>query len=188
MEAVRTSANPLGLQFLTQYGGSGGTNKAAQNVIGAGVGLVNYRGHGDFQEYWNWDSQGSPFDMAQVGLLNNVGDALTVFFNIACYTGGFQTYKKSMAEELMLLPPRSGSALHRGAVSVLGATEPSYTEQNNRFDVHLFNFIQTNEDISVGTLNMLANNKLALENNGQVVDNTKMYILFSDPLVKPLVK
>jgi hypothetical protein len=188
MEAVRALKNPLLLKFTTQYGGNGGSNQRVQSIVNGGVGLVNYRGHGDFREYWNWDYQSQPFDDGQVAKLSNWDNRLTIFFNIACYTGGFQTYAKSMAEELILLTPKNSRAGHRGAVAVLGATEPSYTNQNDKFSLNLFTYLQTNDDISVGQLNLLANNKLAIDNGGRVVDNSKMYILFGDPLVRPLIK
>ncbi|MFM8314571.1 MAG: hypothetical protein ACKOA8_09825, partial [Deltaproteobacteria bacterium] len=65
---------------------------------------------------------------------------------------------------------------------------PSLTEVNHRFNSNLFEYLQSETEISIGSIYTLANNKLTKDNGGSATSNTRMYILFSDPLLIPWIQ
>lgn len=179
-EKIRTSANPRGLRFTTQYGGASAVNQSALDEIDKGYGIVAYRGHGTETSWMSWGADDQSFDTAQVRRLANADDRLTVFLNIACDTGAIQFDPPAMAEELLFQP--------RGAVAVLGSTVPSFTEINHKFNEHLFNALENQADLSLGNVLAFANNKLVRDNGGELPPNVKMYVLFGDPLLRPWIE
>lgn len=185
MEAVRKSPNPRNLVFDLQYGGKSATNDSVLQALPTGFAIVNYRGHGSATTWAGWDRNGRSFGQSQVSAMRNVDQSLTMVFNIACDTGAFHQTSRSMAEAMLLLAPKR--SVHRGAVNVIAATKPSYTEVNHRFAVNLFGFIQNQPSVSVGEIYRLANNKLVTDANGSINDNTRMYVLFGDPLLRPAI-
>ena len=186
MEDVRNGDNPRGLVFSTQYGGEQATNAEVVKRTPESYAIINYRGHGSESEWWEWDKNNASFTNSEVNVLENFDKNMAVFFNIACDTGAFQNSQRSLSEDTLFAGTRND--LHRGAIVVLGATQPSYTDINHRFDINLFKYIQEMDDISVGNLVALANNKIVADDNGEINDNIKMYVLFGDPLVAPSVK
>lgn len=198
METVRKASNPLGFEFNTQYGGKDATNDSIASRISEGFAIVNYRGHGSATTWSGWGKDGRSFGSTQVNNLPNTDKSLTMFFNIACDTGAFHLSSRSMAENMLLVTPETDSnfkstesagnngELHRGAVAVIAATKPSYTDINHRFAVNLFALLQANPDATVGDLSLMANNKLITDANGSMNDNTRMYLIFGDPLLRPL--
>lgn len=180
-EAIRTADNPMGFVYNTQYGGLDATNASVLQEAPNHYALINYRGHGSDQEWWAWDKNGNSFDLSQVSLLKNTDDNVAVFFNIACETGTFESPKRDMAENLIFLKNIGSS--YRGAIAVLGSSNDSYTDVNDRFDIHLFDFMEHQAHLPLGHVVALANDKLVLENGGEMVENIKMYVLFGDPLI-----
>lgn len=179
-EAIRTAPNPMELVYNTQYGGLNATDASVIKEASNHYALINYRGHGDDEDWWDWDHQSRSFGVDQVNLLNNLNENVTVFFNVACDTGTFETPKRNLAEN-MIFVPNKGSA-YRGGVAVLGASNPSYTDVNDRFDIHLFEFMEKQNNLPLGHVVALANDKL-VEESGDLSDNIKMYVLFGDPLI-----
>lgn len=180
-EAIRTAPNPMGFVYNTQYGGANATNDSVIQEASNNYPLINYRGHGDDQSWWSWDKNNDSFDKSQVSLLKNTDDKVSVFFNIACDTGTFESPMRNMSENLLFLENIGSS--YRGAIVALGATDPSWTEINNHFDIHLFELMESQKQLPLGHLVALANDKLVLESGGEINDNIKMYVLFGDPLI-----
>ena len=121
-----------GWTIITQYGNeSGVTNDSVSNYINAGVGLVNYRGHGSTTGWASgWCQQSGEYNIARVNALTN-GDMTPIVFNIACYNGKFNS---SCLQEAWL---QASDA----AVASLGAIEPSYTTPNHTYDKTLYSAI-----------------------------------------------
>ncbi len=183
MEDVRKAANPKGLSYVTEYGGAGAKNKDVLAEANKGYAIINYRGHGSETEWWDWDKESQPFNLDRVNDMSNYGTSLTMIFNIACSTGGIQESYETLSEHMLFVEPKDGA--NRGAVTVVAATVPSYTEINNRFDKHIFEVIQKTTKASVGQIYAEANDMLVNEGAGQMNDNTQMYLLLGDPLLVP---
>lgn len=185
MEAVRKSPNPRGLEFNTQYGGEEATNESLLKESQKGYSIINYRGHGSTGSWSGWGSDGASFSSSQVKQLPTDDKSLSFIFNVACNNGAIQQSNTALVER-QLFPSESNDSL-QGAVGTFGATKPSLTEVNHRFNLHLFQFLQESEDISIGNIFTLANNKLSQTNGGKASSNTKMYVLYSDPLLAPWI-
>jgi len=186
MEKVRTNPNPRQLEFNTQYGGENAKSSTVVEEAQKGYAILNYRGHGSTGSWASWGRDGLSFSASNVRELPDSQNGLSFIFNVACYNGSIQNSSISLAER-QLFPSEDEKTL-QGAVSTFGATAPSMTETNHRFNLNLFEFLQTVEDISIGSVYTLANNKLTKDNGGSATSNTKMYLLFSDPLIAPLIK
>jgi hypothetical protein len=185
-ERVRAAANPLGLEFAALYGGAGATNADVIEAVNQGFGLVAYRGHGDDVSWWNWDTHAEGFGESKVRQLTNRDGDLTVFFDIACANGAIQKAPHSLAETLLYHKASDGAGL--GAVAVLAATIDSFTEVNHNFNQYLFQAIQTEATIDLGSVVGIANNRLTRDGGGTMPANVKMYILFADPAMRPWLK
>jgi hypothetical protein len=186
MEAVRNSENSLGLEFNTQYGGENATNQTVLNEVKDGYAIINYRGHGSSSSWSGWGRDAASFTFKHVEDLPEESTALSFIFNVACSNGSIQNSSMSLAEK-QLFPNDSEDNL-QGAIGTFGATAPSLTEVNHRFNLHLFEALQKAEDKSIGTIYTLANNKLTQNNGGASTSNTRMYLLFSDPLISAWIQ
>lgn len=186
LESIRKSENTKNLSFVTQYGGEQATNQTIIDLSEQDYSIINYRGHGSTQTWSGWGRNGKSFGGNEISALLNVSEKLTIFFNIACSNGGIQSSSDSMAERLLWSRANNGgsNSAPNGAVAVLAATKPSMTDVNNRYNRNLFQYIQSVDAPDLGTLNMLAANKLVRDNNGRIPSNNKMYVLFGDPLLK----
>ncbi len=96
-------------------------NTTVTNNINAGRGIVNYRGHGDTQEWWSWGTEGSWYNSHVDALAN--GDLTPVVYNIACSCGDIAV-SECLSEKWLRKYPG-------GAVASLAATQASYTYPNH---------------------------------------------------------
>lgn len=186
LEKIRTSPNPKQIEFTTQYGGEKAQNSTVIEEAQKGFAILNYRGHGSTSSWSSWGRDGSSFNSTHLSLLPDNENGLFFIFNVACSNGSIQSSTVSLAER-ELFPSENELSL-RGAVGTFGATAPSMTETNHRFNQNLFDAIQTADDLSIGNIYTAANNKLTKDNGGSATSNTRMYILFSDPLIGPLLQ
>lgn len=179
-ESVRTSANPRGLKFVTQYAGLGATNASVGQALNAGPALVAYRGHGSNTDWHSWAADSQSFGPAQLQALSPADDKLSVYLEIACENGALQLAQRSFAEAALL----TGTLEHpgSGAVGVLAATFFSLSAANAIYNQRLFEYMQTEENLSLGNINALAANRIIRDNGGSIPANVKMYILFAHPL------
>ncbi len=156
------------------YGGESGVNNAlVKQIINAGTNIVNYRGHGDTQEWWSWNNYGESFYNSDVASLNN-GEMRPIVFNIACYNGNISS--DSLCEEWLDAPG--------GATAALGATEPSYTDPNHDFDKALYECIFSLGITDIGGMLDYADNKILGLWGGIGETNVKMYLWCGDPAMK----
>lgn len=186
MEKIRTSANPRNLEFNTQYGGEQGQSTTVVEEAQRGYAILNYRGHGSTTTWSSWGRDGVSFSTTHVKQLPDNETGLSFIFNVACYNGSLQSSSVSLVERQLF--PSDNEQTLQGAVGTLGATAPSMTETNHRFNLNLFEFLQNADDISIGNIYTLANNKLTKDNGGSATSNTRMYLLFSDPLLSPSIE
>ncbi len=182
-ENIKKAANPREFAFTTQYGGAGAKNKDVLDQAKTEYAIINYRGHGSDNSWIEWDSENKSFGFEEVDQMPNEISALSFVFNVACDNGSIQLDTPSLVEK-QLFPNEDPTSL-KGAVGTFGATEPSYTSVNHDFDLNLFKFLEESDDLSIGNIYTLANNKLTQDAGGKAPENVKMYILFSDPLLAP---
>lgn len=186
MEQVRKSENPLSLEFNTQYGGEKGKNATVIEEAQKGYAIINYRGHGSSKSWSSWGSDGASFSFSQVKALPNEEKSMPFIFNVACTNGAIQNSSPSLVE-MQLFPEESTSSV-KGAIGTFGATAPSLTDVNHRFNLYLFESLQKASDKSIGNIYTLANNRLTKNNGGSATSNTRMYVLFADPFLAPWIE
>lgn len=186
MEAVRKLPNPKNLEFSTQYGGESATTSTVLNGSQAGYAIINYRGHGSNTTWSSWGKDGKSFGLTDVEKMPNEEKLTPFIFNVACYNGSIQSSSETLAEK-QLFASADPSDL-RGTVATFGASDPSLTDVNHRFDINLFTLLQTAEDMTIGNIYTAANNKLTKDAGGTPPTNVMMYMLFADPLLKPWIE
>jgi hypothetical protein len=154
------------------YGGAGGeiTNDTVKSAVNGGVHLVNYRGHGDTQEWWSWNTYGESFYTSDVAALTN-GDMRPVVFNIACCNSNIRY--DCFSEEWL--------DIAGGATAALGAVEPSYTYPNHDFDKALYEAIFNLGITDLGGMLYHANSEAIALHGSLGEKNAKMYLWCGDP-------
>lgn len=126
-EYIRNFAYEIeNFQYDTYYPPEGATGAGVKAAIEEGRVVVNYRGHGDNQE-WSW-SVNWKYNSDVYALQN--GPYTPIVWNMACYCGNV----RYSGECLALAFQNSGSNGEGGAVANIGAIEPSYTIANHAFD------------------------------------------------------
>jgi len=153
--------------FTPLYASEGATDGDVSTAINAGLGIVNYRGHGS-ETGWSWKRG---YDSEDVYALTNIGK-WPVVFNICCYNGAIDRSSDCLAESWM--------KADGGSVGNLSATRASYTVENHIFDKRLF---LTIFDDGIGIISMvfnIAKNEIIdYSSNGK--DNARMYLWLGDP-------
>lgn len=179
-EDIRTTNYGTPITFIKTYGAStsnGGTNATNTDIISRineGVNIVNYRGHGGWDQWWNWNSQNQSFYNNDVDLLRNT--TYPIVFGIACTTADIRDHT-CLLETFM--KSKYGSAAY------LGATVPSYTEANHTFNKILFKELLSNNIVNVGILNLNAHIKNISEGGDFTSkDNAFCYICGNDPALE----
>ncbi len=162
--------------FIPQYGYVGASNADVSAAINAGVGVVNYRGHGDEDSWTGWSYTSEYYTSSDFHALTN-GDMTPVVLNICCL-GGDLTRTECMSEAEM-------NAVD-GAVVNIGASDPSYTVPNHDFDRQLYNALYDESIYDMGGILTYANHWLIdyYGTSSYAMDNVRMYITFGDPMLK----
>jgi hypothetical protein len=178
-ENIRTGIySQLQPEFTTAYGSSfadGGDEASNADVIAfidEGFRVVNYRGHGDNPEWWDWNIHGEAFGQPEINALNN-GDLTPVVFSICCCTNALDDFSQCLGE--MFTRPVDGAAAH------LGAPVPSWRSSNNTYDETLFESIY---DQGISIISMASNMAAAevINNHGNFgLDVARMYLWLGDP-------
>jgi hypothetical protein len=105
--------------LMCQYHG----NDSIAAIINEGRGVVNYRGHGDIDQWYTMANQGgAPWYISNVNALNN-GDLTPMVFNIACLCGDI--YQATCLSEAWM------RKYPGGASGSFAATQASYTLPNH---------------------------------------------------------
>ncbi len=172
-ENIRTTIIPQPPYAVeTAYGHQpSGTNATVQAAIDAGCQIVNYRGHGDIQEWWAWDYNGASWYTTQVAQLFN-NDRTPIVFNIACSCHDITA--TCLGEAWLNKYPG-------GAVASLGATEPSYTTPNHDYDKELFRQFGMYGEYRIGWMSNAAATLIVNQHGSIGRDNAKMYLWLGDP-------
>jgi len=160
--------NPI---FDTYYPPEGATKAQVIAAMVEGRGIVNYRGHGDNQE-WSWSLGWVNSD---IYALNN-GPKTPIVWNICCNNAWIDDSSETLSEAWQ----NAGSSGEGGAVANLGATRPSYTIENHDFDKRLYWAVYDEGVTRVGdVVNLGKETMVSMGTNG--IFNSRIYIFFGDP-------
>jgi hypothetical protein len=109
--------------FTKLYGNVPGVdNTDLSAAVNSNYGLVTYRGHGDWDEWWNWDLPSENYYSSHVDALTN--SIAPVVWSIACTTADIE-HEDCFGEHWMERPDPNG------AVAFYGATRASDTDPNH---------------------------------------------------------
>ena len=166
------------------YGGDSGANLTNDDLVAMfedGRGVVNYRGHGDDTEWWEWNLSDQSFLTSHVRTLLN--DTMTpIVYSIACLNLNMMSSESETLGEAFLRYDGGG------AVAFLGAIHPSYTYPNHDFDRALY-YAPWDEGITpIGDVLVWANidmyNTYCTPGESCIgEDNITMYLWVGDPTI-----
>jgi hypothetical protein len=170
-EAVRTFPySQVTPNFYTLYGSVPGNDNADLSAyVNAGMGLVCYRGHGDWNEWWNWDQTSQNYTNTEVDALTNA-PMDPVVWSIACTTADLNS-SDCFGEHWM-------EQNTDGAVSFYGATVPSGTQANHVIDQQLFQAVYDKGLTTQSHAIEYAEHQCSITEGD---DNPWMYLLLGDP-------
>lgn len=152
---------------VKKYYDGGCTKKEMLNAIAAGVGFINYRGHGS-NTTWSAFGNVTTSDIGRIDVEQNTPIVLSIACNNCnlnvreCF--GAYWIRKSKA------------------VAFLGATNPSYTVVNHSFDKYLWDAVYTQKLTTIGDILLWATQKLISDNpkSAYVKKNVEEYLILGD--------
>lgn len=164
----------------TMYGGDPAaywSNSDLTAMIEDGRGVVNYRGHGDTQEFWNWNLYGQSYLVSDVQALAN-GLKTPIIFSIACLNLDMDSSLETLGEAFI--------RHNQGAVAFLGAIHGSYTYPNHDFDECLFKCVWNDGINQIGELLNAANFDMVQIYGSTYASlaNITMFLWLGDPTLK----
>ncbi len=162
-------------QYDTYYPPEGATGTGVKAAIEEGRVVVNYRGHGDNQE-WSW-SLNWKYNSDVYALQN--GPYTPIVWNMACYCGNV----RYSSECLSLAFQNAGSNGEGGAVANIGAIEPSYTIANHAFDKMVYRAPLGYGITRLGYTIDRGKQQMIVEEGSYGLSNSQMYLLFGDPAI-----
>lgn len=183
-EEIRTASYSVQTPvFTTAYGaaaaqgGDDATNADVKAYINSGQRVVNYRGHGDVQEWWNWNTLGQSFYNSDALSLAN-GQKTPVVFSIACLNADLLIPNDCLGEAF--------TVQDEGAVAFLGASDPSYTIANHTYDKKLFKAVYDEGINTIGDASNVAAIEIIMYEGGAGLTNARMYLWLGDPSLNVL--
>lgn len=174
LEDIRMKYNEY-TEFLLQYGTDPNVNNdSVVKYINQGVGIVIYRGHGFSGEWkYDWSYDNWAFDSTQVNKLN-CPIINPVVFSIACLNS-------RISESPCLM--ESFTTNESAAVAFWGATEETYSRENNKLTDMIFKNLYKNNAYRLGDINLLSQVEAVNTPNG--IDcfkaNAMAYMIGGDP-------
>lgn len=154
-------------------GGNNAINSDVIKAINSGVGIVNYRGHGEKTNWrYDWSINNKAFKKAQVDSLENTD--FPIILSIACSNANLDT------EECLL---ESFTRSERGAVAMLGAFYASYPGPNDTFNKYLYDGLFNNGIYKIGNLSNWAHIKSLTKQAYSFLSkyNTSIFLWGGDP-------
>lgn len=177
-EAVRAASYAVPPTFLTAYGSTGATNAQVRSAIDAGLGLVCYRGHGDTNIWWQWNTASQDFHKNDVLALANAA-MRPIVWSFCCTNQDLAAYAGTNTD---CLGEAWLEAATTGAIAHYGATVPSGTYENHELDFRMFEAVY---DLGLVThaqaIEYAEAQMAAAYPSGK---NAWMYLLLGDPALK----
>jgi uncharacterized pyridoxamine 5'-phosphate oxidase family protein len=159
-------------------GGNSATNQTVIDYINAGIGLINYRGHGSTTS-WDgaWSYEYKSFNASEIAKLTNKTKT-PVILSIACNNGEINSSNICLLE--------SFTRGTNGSVAFLGATIPTYTTVNHYFDKELYRQIYNLATYTIGDLLIQSNIQTMLyySNSSTSKSNVRSYLWGGDPALE----
>lgn len=176
-EIIRTRNYYDSMSFSTAYGasfsagGDSATNAYVTHEINNGKNIVNYRGHGDYNNWILWNIRLESYYNHQIDSLCNATN--DIYFCVACLLGDI--YNKTCFMETFM---RS----NHGASAMIAATEETYHYANNSYNKYLFSYLLNNNGIyRMGDLNIAAHITNIGTGNSYAIWNAFSYLCGGDP-------
>ena len=169
-ETIRTCNYNESVSFTTAYGasstvgGNNATNAFVVNQINTPKNIINYRGHGDYDQWWQWTNNLDSFFDTQIGALHSSTN--DIYFCVACQNGNIHNQTCFM-ETFM----RS----NHGAAGIIAATEDTYTNANHSFDQYLFSKLLNGSIYNIGFLNVASH----IANIGSTTGSGHNYAIYN---------
>lgn len=177
-EEIRTYAYSLETPiFDTAYGGAGASNQDVIDYINTySSGILNYRGHGSQEAWWEWGSSGD-FNASHVNQFTNV-DRYFVHFDVCCDNMDFPAYSGDCFAETMMKTTA-------GAVAIMGAIIPSYTIPNHDYDKEFYKAIFDLGIRNIGYASNFANVTVYNDHGSLGESNIRTYLWLGDSCIDP---
>lgn len=123
-------------ELLTAYGHVNGVNNdtVLDFINETGVGIVNYRGHGDENEQDSWNLQSQSITAGTVSRMDNRNRPF-VLISSACKTGDIADYGRNANLDCVL---ESYQKHEGGSICAHGSIISTFTEANSFFDQRMF--------------------------------------------------
>ncbi len=177
-EEIRTYAYSLETpNFDTAYGGAGASNQDVIDYVNTySSGILNYRGHGSAEAWWEWGTTGD-FNASHVNQFTNV-DRYFVHFDVCCDNMDFPAHSGDCFAETMMKTTA-------GAVAINGAIIPSYTIPNHDYDKEFYKAIF---DLGIRNLGYASNyaNVTVYNDHGSLGEsNIRTYLWLGDSCIDP---
>ncbi len=175
-ENIRTTSYNEPQLFTTAYGASttnGGncaTNSFVVSKINEANNIINYRGHGDYNQWCMWNVNAESFYDTQIGAIDNSTN--DIFFCVACQNGNIAAGTCFM-ETFM----RS----NHGAAGMIAATVDTYTSVNHSYDELLFEKLLNENIYNIGKLNVAAHIANMGTDYNSAIYNAFSYLCGCDP-------
>lgn len=121
--------------FITAYGNvQGMNNRFVVDRINEGVGIMNYRGHGDETRMASWNRAGESITSGTLQLIQN-RDRPFVLISSACLNANIADYNPINNLNSVL---ESFQKYNGASVSAHGSVISSWTDGNSFFDINIF--------------------------------------------------
>ncbi|MCR4836852.1 MAG: hypothetical protein K5899_10815 [Bacteroidaceae bacterium] len=180
LESIRTGNYSESVSFAKAYGasssvgGNNATNAYVVSEINEGKNIINYRGHGDYDQWQTWDSNLQSFYGNQIYSLNDSTN--DVYFCITCQNGNINN-QTCLMESFM--------RTNYGATGMIAPTEDTYTEVNHTYNQYLFSNLLNENIYNIGELNVVSHiaNMWATtgEEQNKAIYNAFSYLCGGDP-------
>lgn len=182
-EAIRTAGYAVKQPtFKTCYGSnSSGTVATVKNDINTSYGIVNYRGHGTENTWYQWDYNKASLGAMDISALSN-GAFTPIVFAVACANGDI-TWEDCIGETWMEV---GDDTTMRGGVAHIGGTMDTFTNANHDFDKALFKRIFDKGIFHISpALNAASSDVIRLwdvpNKTNYGLENAYAYMLLGDP-------
>ena len=163
--------------YSSEYDGSGGSVSGGVNTINAGVGLINYTGHGSISSWGN----GAALNTSQVNSLTN-NNKLPFVITVGCNVGEFNSTDECFSEA-WLRATNGGDPT--GAIAHLGSTISQSWEPPMHGQWAMNSILTDNYDNNfTKTVGGISTNGCMHMNDAQGssgINETKYWTLFGDP-------
>lgn len=178
-ESIRTRIYNESVSFSTaygatsSYGGDNATNAMVVNRINERRNIINYRGHGGYNCWPQWNYNYEYFYDNQIDSLCNATN--DVYFCVACQNGNI--FNQTCFMETFM---RS----NHGAVGMIAATEDTYTSANNTYNRYLFSKMLNDSVFRFEDLNIKAHLATIGNSNYYAIFNAFSYLCGGDPTLE----